>query len=760
MVNKECFLEDNLKQKFNIEGMSCSACSLSVEKAVKKLEGVKSADVNLLGKDMICEFDESVLKQADIISAVDRAGFFATAKDASPKTDELPMAVDKFTNVKTRLIVSICFLVPLMYIAMGHMLGLPFTEVFHAPHNAVTFGLTQLLLTLPILYVNRNFFIIGFKSLFKRSPNMDTLVAVGSTAALVYGVFAIYMMGYGLGTDNIPLVQNYMMNLYFESAGMILTLVTVGKFLEERSKGKTNSAIKKLIDLSPKTATVLKEGKEVVVDVEDIAVSDIIIIKSGEKIPVDGIIIEGSASIDLSALTGESLPLDKSVGDTLMSASINLNGYVKMKATKVGNDTTLSQIIELVESASASKAPVAKLANKVSGIFVPIVMAIALVATAVWLILGYSVEFALGIGISVLVVSCPCALGLATPVAITVAMGKSASNGILIKNAESLEILHSVDTVLLDKTGTITVGKPSVTDVISIIDEKQFIQIATSIEKQSEHPLSKAICEFGKDVELLQVDNFKAVFGKGLSASIDNEKFFVGNNLYMKELGVSLGAHENFANEFAKNGKTPLYFAKENNLIGIIAVADTIKDTSKLAIANLKALGINVSMLTGDNKITAEAIKKQLDIDEVFADVLPQNKEEIVAKLQAQNKIVAMVGDGINDSPALSRANVGIAIGNGSDIAIDSADIVLMKNDLNDVASAITFSKKVMRNIKQNLFWAFFYNVIGIPVAAGLLFIPFAIVLNPMIASAAMSLSSIFVVTNALRLYKQWEVKK
>lgn len=746
--------------------MSCSACSAAVERAVKRINGVENVDVNLLSKNMNCEYDDKIVFENDIINAIKKAGFDATIEKVantseSSQQTEPTTKKDSFTNIKTRLIVSICFLIPLMYISMGHMIGLPFTNIFHNTQNAITFAFTQFLLTLPIIYVNRKFFFVGFKALSNRSPNMDSLVAVGSLAAMIYGVFAIYMLGYGLGKNSDEIVSHYIMNLYFESAAMILTLVTVGKFLEERSKAKTNSAITKLLDLSPKNAIILKDNIEKEIPVSEIMIDDIIIIKPGEKIPVDGIIVDGNSSLDQSALTGESIPADKTIGDNVLSASINIDGFLKIQAKKVGKDTTLAHIIKLVENASNSKAPIAKMADKVSGVFVPIVMLISLISIIVWLLLGKGFEFSLGIGIAVLVVSCPCALGLATPVAIMVAMGRSASKGILVKSAESLEILHSVDTVVFDKTGTITVGKPSVTDIVSnnidSVSNADFIRIASSLEMQSEHPLSKAICEFAKkeNIKSLKATNFKAIFGKGVTAEIENQTYYGGNKSYMDELFIDTTELTKKADELAYQGKTPLYFATDKKILGIIAVADTIKDTSKIAIEKLKSNKIKVIMLTGDNKITANAIKSQLSIDEVIADVFPQNKEEIIQNFQSEGKIVAMVGDGINDSPALSRANVGIAVGNGTDIAIDSADIVLMKNDLRDVYNAITFSKKVIANIKQNLFWAFFYNVLGIPIAAGILFIPFGITLSPMIASIAMSFSSVFVVTNALRLYKK-----
>ncbi|PWM45932.1 MAG: copper-translocating P-type ATPase [Clostridiales bacterium] len=736
-----------MKQKINIKGMHCAACSASVERAVKRLDGVKSANVNLLAENMICVFDNNKISTEKIIKAIEKAGFSAYTDEPIQKKG------DNYTSEKTRLIISICFLIPLMYISMGHMLNLPLTQYFHHIQNVVAFGLTQLLLTLPVLYVNRKFFFVGFVSLFRRSPNMDTLVAVGSLAAVIYGIFSIYMTAYGAATNNTEIVHTYTSNLYFESAAMILTLVTVGKFLEERSKGKTNSALKKLLDLSPKTATVMRNGNEVKISAADILVGDTVIIKPGEKIPVDGTITEGSSTLDQSALTGESVPVDKTVGDNLMSASLNINGSLKMRADKVGKDTTLSQIIQLVEEAGGSKAPVARLADKISGIFVPIVMTIAFITTIIWIFIGKPFDFALSMGISVLVVSCPCALGLATPVAITVGLGKSASNGVLIKDAAALEKLHSINAVVLDKTGTITVGKPSVTDVIDTGDKDLLINIAATLEKPSEHPLSKAITEYANR-EVYKAEKFKAVFGKGVTAEINNKPCFGGNEAYMKELSVDISALSEKAAELAKHGKTPLYFACERTFLGIIAVADTVKETSIPAIKKMHEQKLRVIMLTGDNTVTANAIKKTVGVDEAISDVLPQDKEKVIAKLQAENNFVAMVGDGINDAPALSRADVGIAVKSGSDIALDSADIVLMKNDLYDIPKTITFGKRVMRNIRQNLFWAFFYNTLGIPIAAGILYPAFGITLSPMLAAAAMSLSSVFVVSNALRLYK------
>lgn len=740
-----------MKEKINIKGMSCSACSASVERAVKKLDGVKSANVNLLAENMICVFDEKKITTNDIIKAVEKAGFSAYTEEKKLSKE----SGDGFTDEKTRLIISICFLVPLMYISMGHMWNLPLSEFFCRTENAVAFVLTQFLLTIPVLYVNRKFFFVGFSSLFHRSPNMDTLVAVGSSAAVIYGIFALYMTAYGASTQNNELVSSYTSNLYFESAAMILTLVTVGKFLEKRSKGKTNTAIKKILDLSPKTASVIKNGKETVIPASEITVGDVIVIRPGEKIPVDGTIIEGETSVDQSALTGESLPANKTIGDTLMSASVNIDGSIKMRADKVGENTTISQIVQLMEEAGASKAPVARLADKISGIFVPIVISIAFITAIVWLLMGKSFDFALSMGISVLVVSCPCALGLATPVAITVAMGKSASSGVLIKDAAAIEKLHLIKTVVFDKTGTITKGEPSVTDVFAIKNKEELIKTAVSLESQSEHPISKAITVYGSDIAPYKTENFKAVFGKGITAVIDGQRCYGGNETYMEELFVDISSAKQKASDFASKGKTPVYFAREKTFLGIIAVADTVKESSALAIEKLHSQKINTVILTGDNSATANAIKQQVNADDAISDVLPGDKEKVIEKLQQENNgLVAMVGDGINDAPALYSADVGIAVRSGSDIAIDSADIILMKNDLNSIPETILFGKRVIRNIRQNLFWAFFYNILGIPLAAGVLYPAFGIVLSPMVAAAAMSLSSVFVVSNALRLYK------
>ena len=764
-----------MKEKFQVLGMTCSSCQAHVEKAVSKLDGVEEVNVSLLSNSMNVTYKEDKVTTQDIIKAVEHAGYQASSLKESAgnkvgnreeKKDNVAL---ELKEMKFRLIVSFIFLVPLMYIAMYHMFEDWFhiptptviNNLFHGYENAITFGFTQLLLVTPILFVNRKYFKVGFTTLFRRTPNMDTLIALGATAAVGYGIVAIYCMGYGLGHGNIPLVEKYSMDLYFESAGTILTLITLGKYLETKSKGKTSEAITKLMNLAPKVALVIRDGKEVEVAIEEVVKGDIIIVKPGQSVPVDGKIVSGSSLLDESALTGESIPVEKKVGDTVTGASMNKTGYFQMEATRVGNDTTLSQIIQLVEEASSSKAPIAKLADKISGIFVPIVIGIAIVATVIWLLLGASIEFALSIGIAVLVISCPCALGLATPVAIMVGTGKGAENGILIKSAESLETAHLIETVVLDKTGTITEGKPKVTDVIVFNDtkEKEFIQLAVSMEAKSEHPLAEAIVNYGKEaynigeeVSYLSVNQFESVSGRGIKAVVNNTLYFAGNMAFMQENNISIDEVTEIADELAMEGKTPLYFANENGMIGLLAAADTIKDTSKEAIDKLQHMGIDVVMLTGDNKKTAKAIQRKLNIKTVIAEVMPQDKEREVRKIQEQGKRVAMVGDGINDAPALARADVGIAIGAGTDVAIESADIVLMKSDLLDVVTAIELSKSVIKNIKINLFWAFFYNAIGIPLAAGVFFTIFEWKLNPMFASAAMSLSSVCVVMNALRL--------
>ena len=737
-----------MTEKFNVTGMTCSACSAHVEKSVKKLDGVKSVNVNLLQNNMHVDFDETAVSVDDIINAVVSGGYGASVagKEQEKKDNKID---NEISNMKFRLIVSLVCLVPLMYISMGHMWGWPFLNVFHGAENGITFALTQMLLMLPIMYVNRKYYITGFKTLFHGAPNMDSLIAIGSGAAFTYGIIAIYCIGYGLGHGDKEFAHSYMMNLYFESAAMILALITLGKFLESRAKGKTSQAIEKLIDLSPKTAVVIRDGKEVTVGVDDVQIGEIVAVKAGQSVPLDGVIVEGNGAIDESAITGESIAVEKNVGDKVIGATINKSGYFKFKVEKVGEDTALSQIIHLVEEASASKAPIAKLADKVSGIFVPVVISIAVITIIVWLLLGKGVSFALSMGISVLVISCPCALGLATPTAIMVGTGKGAQYGILTKSAESLETAHQVDTVVLDKTGTITEGKPSVTDIAPVgISDKELLQIAASIEYLSEHPLAKAIVEKADGLEFSDVADFEQIVGQGVKGNVDGKKVLAGNYKMMRENNIEVSEDEIFAND----GKTSLYFAVDNKFVGIIAVADTIKETSRQAIEDMRNMGLDVIMLTGDNAVTANAIKNKLPLSSAVAEVLPSDKEEVVRKLQQSGHKGAMVGDGINDAPALTRADVGIAIGAGTDIAIESADIVLMKSNLQDVVTSIELSHSVIKNIKENLFWAFFYNALGIPIAAGVLYGIAGLKLNPMIAALAMSFSSVFVVSNALRL--------
>lgn len=664
--------------------------------------------------------------------------------------------------MKVRLVASIVLLIPLMYVAMGSMMGLPVPGILTGMENAMISALTQLILTVPILVLNRKFYKVGLKALVKRAPNMDSLVAIGSGASLVYGLFAMYRMAWGFGHQDMAVVHEYAHALYFESAAMILTLVTVGKYLEARSRSKTSDALGKLVDLAPKTAVIIKNGQEVTVPAEQVAAGDIVVIRPGESIPVDGIVTEGAGYVDQAAITGESIPVEKMSGDTVISATINKNGTFRFRASKVGEDTTLSQIIRLVDEAGNSKAPIARLADKVSGIFVPVVIGIAILTAIVWIVAGQDFEFALSNAIAVLVISCPCALGLATPVAIMVGTGKAAEYGILIKSAESLENLHSIDTVILDKTGTITSGHPEVTD-IEVLDPsmspEEFLSRAAALEAGSEHPLAQAVLEKAKGdgVSSVQAEDFQARTGRGVSARISGKNWLAGNLAFMEE-EKAMGPEQETAlvrekmGQYASQGKTPLLFVRDGQAAGIIAVADTVRETSRAAIRKFKEMGLTVVMLTGDNKVTAEAIRKELDIAEAVSDVLPTEKEACVRSWQEKGHKVAMVGDGINDAPALTRADIGIAIGAGTDIAIDSADVVLMKDSLQDVVTAIELSRAVVRNIHMNLFWAFFYNILGIPVAAGALFPAFGLRLSPMIGSAAMSLSSVCVVTNALRL--------
>jgi len=748
------------KEQFDITGMTCSACSSRVEGCVVKLPGVKNVSVNLLKNSMVVSYDEQTLNTAGIVEAVESTGYGAIPKsDPRHKTEakyENSTTQAEYKAMKQRLILSALFTIPLFYISMGHMMNWPLPSFLLGMENALVFAFTQFLLLLPVLVINSKYFKVGFRSLFKGAPNMDSLIAIGSGAATVYGIYAIYKIGIGMGHGDMDTVHTFMMDLYFESAGMILTLITLGKTLEARAKGKTSDAITKLMNLAPKVATVERDGQEHQIPVEDVQLGDILIVKAGESIPVDGDVVEGNSSVDESALTGESIPVEKHAGDKVIGATLNKSGYIKMQATKVGEDTTLAQIIRLVDEATSSKAPIAKLADKVSGVFVPIVIAIAVIATIVWLIAGYGLEFALSIGISVLVISCPCALGLATPTAIMVGTGKGAANGILIKSAEALETAHSIDTVVLDKTGTITEGKPAVTDILCRegTSEKELLQIAASLEKLSEHPLADAIVTEAEKTgyTALSVSDFNQIPGQGITGVIRGELVLAGNRRLMEAHNIPGDPLMTRAEELASDGKTPLYFAKNSKLLGMIAVADVVKPTSAQAIAELSGMGIEVVMLTGDNLRTAEAIRRQVGVDWVVAEVFPQDKEQEIRRLQGEGKKVAMVGDGINDAPALARADVGIAIGAGTDIAMESADIVLMKSDLLDVVTAIQLSKATIRNIKQNLFWAFIYNIVGIPVAAGLFFLPFALKLNPMIGAFAMSFSSVFVVTNALRL--------
>lgn len=769
-----------MKERFDVTGMTCSACSSHVEKSVSKLTGVENVSVNLLTNSMQVEFDENQLDTAGIIKAVEDAGYGAAVKNehakagtkkagqsGSQENNGLSAVEQNVKNMKKRLIVSLIFWIPLMYVSMGHMIYQwlnipmpPFTMNFlHGNENAITYAFTQFLLLLPILIANQKYFKNGFKTLWHRSPNMDSLIAIGAGAAILYGIFAIYRIGYAMGHGDMAVVHQYAHDLYFESAGTILTLITIGKYLETKSKGKTSEAITKLLNLAPKTMTVVRDGVEQVIDATDVEKGEIFLVKPGESVAVDGIVLEGKSSFDESAITGESIPVPKQEGDTIVSASMNKSGLIRAKATKVGEDTTIAQIIRLVEEASSSKAPIAKMADKIAGVFVPTVITIALITGIIWLISGATFEFAMSTAIAVLVISCPCALGLATPVAIMVGTGKGAENGILIKSGDALETAHQIDTVVLDKTGTITQGKPVVTDIICAAgknaDKTQLLQIAGSLEKGSEHPLAEAIVNYCEtnSIALEKVTDFNALFGKGIEGTVSGTHYYAGNEKMMEEKGISLSTEQkNQIQALAKQGRTPLLFADENQFLGIVAVADVVKTTSKEAVQKFRDYGIHVIMLTGDNEVTAQAIKEQVGIDEVIAGVLPTQKEEKISALKQAGHKVAMIGDGVNDAPALASADVGIAIGAGTDVAIESADIVLMKNDLLDAVGAVKLSRAVIRNIKENLFWAFFYNSIGIPLAAGVLYPLFQIKLNPMFGAAAMSLSSVCVVSNALRL--------
>lgn len=757
------------KEKYDITGMTCSACSSRVERTIAKLVGEDHVSVNLLTNSMQVEYDDSVISSRNIIEAVEGAGYGAFLKAGEKNSNRndasnQEQAIDiEIRNMKQRLIWSIAFLIPTLYIAMHNMLeemlGLPapgiVNELFTGPENAITFALSQFLLILPIMYLNRKYYINGFRNLFKGAPNMDSLVGMGSMAAAVFGAFALFRIGWGLGHGDMALVTEYSTNLYFESAGTIVTLITVGKYLEAKAKGRTGTALKKLAALAPKQATIIKNGVETVIPVENLSVGDEVLVRPGESIPVDGVITQGTTTIDESTITGESIPVEKQPGSTVISATINQGGFIRFTAKRVGEDSTISQMIRLVEEASASKAPIARLADRIAGIFVPTVIAIALIAGCFWLANGAGVEFAFSIAISILVISCPCALGLATPVAIMVGTGKGAENGILIKSGEALEIAQSIDTVVMDKTGTITEGRPHVTDVKAIsLPRDKFIALAAGIERGSEHPLGKAVLDFVEKERIAPfvMTNFHAMFGRGISAERDGLVYFAGNEALMKEQGVNLSDIQEVLDRLADEGKTPLLFASNHRLIGLLAAADTEKSTSLEAIRSFQSMGMEVIMLTGDKERTAEAIRKRMGITHAIAGVMPESKAFHIERLQKDGRKVAMIGDGINDAPALAKADLGIAIGAGTDIAIESADAVLMRNDLLDAVSAIRLSRAVMLNIKENLFWAFIYNVIGIPLAAGLLYPAFGIKLSPMIGAAAMSLSSVCVVLNALRL--------
>ena len=750
-----------MKQKFDVTGMSCSACSAHVEKAVSRVPGVNQVQVNLLQNSMVVEYEDEATDAAAIIHAVEDAGYGASVKDAHEPAKKAENDLQKRTaeeakKMKHRLGWSIVFLIVLMYVSMGHMLGWPLPGILLGHENMMIFALTQLFLTLPIMYLNRKYYENGFKSLFHGAPNMDTLVAMGSTAAFVYSVSRLYVMGYAMGRGETDMAHMAAMNLYFESAAMILTLVTIGKYMESRSKSRTSDAITKLVDLAPKTALVVRNGRETEIPADQVQVGETVIVKPGQGIPVDGVILEGTGTVDESAITGESIPVEKKVGDRVTGATVNRAGYFQMKADRIGEDTTLSQIIRLVEEASGSKAPIAKLADKVSGIFVPVVITIAVITIIVWLLSGATFSFALASGIAVLVISCPCALGLATPTAIMVGTGRGAEQGILIKSGESLETAHLVDTVVLDKTGTITEGHPAVAAVRMApgVTEAELLGLAASLEKASEHPLAEAIVRYAEEagVEVSQATEFAAEAGQGVSGMVSGRKVLAGNQKMMDAQKVTLDGMDAEAGKLSEEGRTVLYIAVDQKLLGMIAVADPVKKTSAEAIREMEQMGLDVVMLTGDHEKTARAIQKQLGISRVIAQVLPQDKEREVRRLQEEGHKVAMVGDGINDAPALARADVGIAIGAGTDVAIESADIVLMKSDLLDAVTAVQLSRAVIRNIKENLFWAFCYNAIGIPLAAGVFYPLLNWQLSPMFGSAAMSFSSVFVVCNALRL--------
>ncbi|MBY6996365.1 copper-translocating P-type ATPase [Clostridium botulinum] len=737
---------DGQHRNLKIEGMTCAACAKAVERVSRKLDGVMEANVNIATEKLDITFDKSKVSLNDIKRAIEKAGY--KALEEKNIEEEKKGKEDAIKSLWRRFIISLVFAIPLLTISMGSMMGLKLPKIINPMYNPLNFGLIQLILVIPIILVGNKFFRVGFKSLVKGNPNMDSLISIGTSAAVVYGIFAIFQISKGN--------MHYAHDLYFESGATILTLITLGKYLESVSKGKTSEAIKKLMALAPKNATIIRDNKEIIIPIEEVKINDIVLVKPGEKLPVDGEIIEGSTAIDESMLTGESLPVEKHIGDTAVAGSINKHGLIKYKATKVGKDTTLAQIIKLVEEAQGSKAPIARLADKISAYFVPTVITLAIISSLAWYVSGKSLIFSLTIFISVLVIACPCALGLATPTAIMVGTGKGAENGVLIKSGGALETAHKVQSIIFDKTGTITEGKPKVTDILASeeVDEKYLLQVAATAEKGSEHPLGEAIVKKAEEenLELFQGKDFRAIPGKGIEVIIEDKKVLLGNLRLMEEYEVEIKDFMDKSHKLSKEGKTPMFIAIENKIKGIIAVADTLKENSKKAIEKLHNMGVEVVMITGDNKNTAEAIGKQVGIDKIFAEVLPSDKANWVKRLQQEGKIVAMVGDGINDAPALAQADIGIAIGSGTDVAIESADIVLIKSDLMDVPIALKLSRATIKNIKENLFWAFGYNTLGIPVAMGILYIFGGPLLNPMIAAAAMSFSSVSVLLNALRL--------
>ena len=745
------------KQLLDITGMSCSACSSRIEKVVNRMQGVEQMSVNLLKNNAHVTFDESVVDEKEIIARIEKLGFGARvhAANVAAPVPQQDTAAQEMEEMRQRLIGSLIFAGLVFYQHMGRMWGWPLPGFILGQENELINALLQMLWCIPVLFIDRKYFIYGVRNLLNGAPNMDSLIAVGSGASFIYGLYSVFGMAYAFGHNRLDLLPGFADALYFEASAVILALVTVGKFMEARAKSHTSDAIKALMNLTPKTALVERHGLQGEIPVEEVVTGDVLIVKSGASVPVDGKIIEGSAALDESALTGESLPVDKTIGDKVIGGTINRSGYFKMEATAIGADTALAKIIALVDEATSSKAPIAKLADKVSGYFVPAVISIAVIAAGIWLALGASWHFALTIAISVLVISCPCALGLATPTAIMVGTGRGAKSGILIKSATALETAHKVDTVILDKTGTITAGKPVVTDILPIkATENELLAFAASLEKLSEHPLGEAIVAAAeeKSLVLAEAGNYKQIPGQGFTALLAGDECAAGNLNLLETLNVDVSSLMNQYDKLAAQGKTPLYFVRAGELLGCIAVADTVKPTSREAIGKLQAMGLRVLMVTGDNRATAEAIRAQVGVDEAIAQVLPQDKEAVVRKLQQEGHIVAMVGDGINDAPALARADVGIAIGAGTDIAIEAADMVLIKSDLLDVTKAVHLSRSVMTNIKENLFWAFIYNAIGIPFAAGVFYTAFGWLLNPLIAAAAMSCSSVSVVTNALRL--------